>query len=110
MTALELGESLKKFRKNLNLSQDDMAKDMGVSRTMYQSYEWGKSAPSALILINLADTHNVSIDYLLGRGTALKPNDIQDVSINAMEGEAAKTTEERLARLEGWFKKKGIEL
>lgn len=67
MTVPELGESLKRFRKTFKLSQEDMAKYMGVSRTMYQAYEGGKSAPSIIILANLADTYNVSLDDLTGR-------------------------------------------
>lgn len=56
MTTSELGESLKKFRKNYKLSQKEMATNMGVNLTMYQAYEGGKSALSILVLVNLADS------------------------------------------------------
>ena len=96
MTAIELGESLKRFRKNYKLSQEEMAKDMGVSRTMYQAYEGGKSAPSIVFLTNLADVHNVSLDYLIGRKTPTP--EIKETVVN--ETNENLTIEERLAKLE----------
>lgn len=96
MTAVELGESLKRFRKNYKLSQEEMAKDMGVSRTMYQAYEGGKSAPSIIFLTNLADAHNVSLDYLTGR--KIPTTEIKETAVNAINENL--TIEERVAKLE----------
>lgn len=96
MTATELGESLKRFRKNYKLSQEEMAKDMGVSRTMYQAYEGGKSAPSIIFLINLADAHNVSLDYLTGRKKT--KTETKEIAVN--EPIANLSVEERLSKLE----------
>lgn len=34
---------------------------------MYQYYEYGRSEPTASVLISLADFLDVSLDYLVGR-------------------------------------------
>ncbi len=64
---MELSESLKRFRKRFNFSQEEVASKMKVSRPMYQAYEYGKSVPSITVLTNLADACGVSLDYLAGR-------------------------------------------
>lgn len=63
---MELYQSLKRFRENSRLTQDDMARKMKVSRTMYKAYERGQAIPSVKYLINLAVAENVSLDYLAG--------------------------------------------
>lgn len=44
-----------------------MADGIGVAEQAYQRYEYGKTVPSALVLIALADYFDVSLDYLVGR-------------------------------------------
>lgn len=102
MTVLDLAESLKRFRKNFRLSQEEMAKEMGVSRTMYQAYEGGKSAPSILVLVNFADSKKVSLDYLLGRINTPRPLkvEVQDTPIETEPADDIKIIKERLAKLE----------
>lgn len=64
---MELKEALKNFRKNLGLTQKQVASAIGVAETAYQRYEYGKVVPSATVLIDIAESFNVSIDYLVGR-------------------------------------------
>ena len=62
-----LSEALKRARKGKNASQAIAAKAAGVSGTQYQNYEYGKSEPTASVLIALANFYNISLDYLVGR-------------------------------------------
>ena len=64
---MELSESLKRFRKTKKITQKQAALSAGVSERVYQSYEYGKVIPTVTILISLADSFNVSLDYLVGR-------------------------------------------
>ncbi len=64
---MELNEALRRVRKLRKITQVQAAKAAGVSESMYQFYEYGKSEPTASVLIALADFFNVSIDYLCGR-------------------------------------------
>ena len=60
-------EKLKELRREQNVSQENLGKVLGYSRTAISAYELGRNEPSFSELIKIADFFNVSIDYLLGR-------------------------------------------
>ena len=62
-----MGETLKKLRKEKNLSQTEIAKILGIPQKTYSDYETDKSNPKVETLIKLADFYKTSTDYLLGR-------------------------------------------
>lgn len=64
---MELKDALKRFRKLRKVTQKQAAMAAGVTESMYQFYEYGKSEPTASVLIALADYFDVSLDYLVGR-------------------------------------------
>ena len=64
---MELRDSLRRFRKHFNLTQKAVADSTGMNITVYQRYELGLREPAFKQLVNLADTYNVSLDYLAGR-------------------------------------------
>lgn len=64
---MELSAALKRFRKQIKITQKQAAVAANVSERNYQDYEYGKVVPTATVLIALADYFNVSIDYLVGR-------------------------------------------
>lgn len=59
-------EALKRFRREFNLTQKQVADAAKIFPQAYQVYEYGRE-PSISILHKLADAYNVSIDYLVGR-------------------------------------------
>lgn len=60
-----LNEKLRKIRNELGLTQEDVAKKIGVTRSAYTQYETGKRSPDLETLKLIARTFNVSIDFLL---------------------------------------------
>lgn len=60
-------ERLIQLRKDNGLSQIALAKEIGVSSRVYQTYEYGKSEPGMSKLVRIADVFGVSLDYLTGR-------------------------------------------
>ena len=61
-------QQLKKLRKRTpHLTQMDMAKELGVAKTTYASYEQGKRTPDIEMQNRIADFFNVTLDYLHGR-------------------------------------------
>ena len=64
---MNLPEALKRLRQQRKIPQSQIALAAGVSTTQYQNYEYGKSEPTASVLIALADYFDVSLDYLVGR-------------------------------------------
>jgi len=57
----------KKIRQENNFTQRQVADGIGIAEQAYQRYEYGRTVPSALILIALADFFDVSLNYLVGR-------------------------------------------
>ena len=64
---MDLSDAFKRFRKYAKITQKQAAQAARVAERLYQSYEYGKVVPSALVLIALADYFDVSLDYLVGR-------------------------------------------
>lgn len=65
----------KSLRKNLNLSQADVAKQLGITQQAYANYERGVREADYNTLNKLAAIFNVSTDYLLGRDVVSTPAD-----------------------------------
>lgn len=60
---------LRDLRNQKKMSQEDLAKILGMTRATYANYETGKTQPDLENLIKLADYFNVSLDYLLEHKT-----------------------------------------
>ncbi|MCH4164254.1 MAG: helix-turn-helix domain-containing protein [Lentilactobacillus diolivorans] len=60
-------ERLKQLRKEKKgLTQEMVAKQIGIAKTTYSAYEQGKRQPDYDTLNRLAKYFNASVDYLLG--------------------------------------------
>lgn len=62
---LELVEKLQKLRKDNNLSQEQLAEKIGVSRQAISKWERGEATPDSDNLICLAKIYNISLDELI---------------------------------------------
>ena len=60
-------DRLKAERTKANLTQEEVAKELGVTRPAYTQYETGKTQPSLETAAKLADLFKTSVDYLIGR-------------------------------------------
>ena len=63
---MTLTESLKKIRKQYKMTQEDVAKFLGISRSGYTYYETGKTVPSVEMLKKLAVMYDTTIDNVVG--------------------------------------------
>lgn len=61
------------LRENKYMSQKQMAEYLGMSQTGYSKYETGENDVPTSILLKLADFHNTSVDYILGRTDIKEP-------------------------------------
>lgn len=61
------------LRKERNLTQEELADKLHVSRSGYAHYEAGERKPSIDILIIIADFYGTSLDYLMGRTHVREP-------------------------------------
>lgn len=60
-------ERIKALRKEVNITQEELGRQLGVSRYAVLLYEKGTNCPDMKGLVTLADYFGVSIDYLAGR-------------------------------------------
>ena len=57
---------IQNLRKEKGLTQTELAKQLGITRSGVNAWEMGISVPSTRYVVELADIFKVSTDYLLG--------------------------------------------
>lgn len=62
-----LYKRIRDLREDKDLTQKQMGVILSCSQRVYSNYERGELDIATEILIKLADYHNVSVDYILGR-------------------------------------------
>lgn len=66
---MRLGQKIADLRKKNNLSQEDLAEEMNVSRQAVSKWESDQSIPDIEKIVNLSEFFGVTTDYLLKNGT-----------------------------------------
>ena len=64
---MTFGERVVVLRKQLKLSQDDLAKKVGTSAPIIGRYERNEIKPSIEVAAKISDSLGVSVDYLIGQ-------------------------------------------
>ena len=90
-----LGKRIKALRKELKLTQEDIAKKLNISVAALSRYETGAFEPKSLeLIVELATLYNVSTDYLLGKSDARNPDvDFDKIDIGLSSKTYATLTE-----------------
>lgn len=57
---------IRDLREDMDLTQDELVKKLGMHKTTYTNYEQGKREPPFELIIKLAKLYNVSTDYIAG--------------------------------------------
>jgi len=71
-----LAEKIKILREKSGITQSELAKSLGLTRSSVNAWEMGLSVPSTQYVVELAKTFGISTDYLLGlEATATIPID-----------------------------------
>jgi len=63
---VDFGRKLKALRKQAGLTQQQLAAQLGVTKSVVSFYELQARSPSPDVLVRLAQIFHVSTDYLLG--------------------------------------------
>ena len=71
-----IADNIKMLREAHKMTQADLAKKLGITRSSVNAWEMGISVPSTSYLVELSMLFHVSTDYLLG----LKQNATLDIS------------------------------
>ena len=82
-----VADKIKHLREQLGMTQSDLAKKLGITRSSVNAWELGISVPSTQYVVELAGIFKVSTDYLLGvkstatvSGEGLSEEDVQLVN------------------------------
>lgn len=76
---LNFGERLHSLRTQSGMTQTELAKRLGITKSVVSYYERLERSPSPDVLIQLADIFRVTTDYLLGI-THKKTIDVSDLT------------------------------
>lgn len=77
------GQRLKDLRNSRGISQNELSKHIGVSKSSVNMYERDEREPGFETLEAIADFFNVNMDYLLGREPISTSVNSQEIIINA---------------------------
>ena len=72
---MELGKKIAYYRKNLNITQDALAKQLGISNQAVSKWETEQSYPDVELLPKIADIFNITLDELFDRECRAAHND-----------------------------------
>lgn len=61
-----VADRIKTLREQQNMTQTQLAKQLGITRSSVNAWEMGISVPSTQYIVELANIFKVSTDYLLG--------------------------------------------
>ena len=106
---LNLSENIKRYRKEMGLTQEELAEAFGITIGAVSKWESGSTIPDIMTLIELADFFNISVDVLLGYSISSKSvNDIIQKINNLLKearyDEAIYETDKALIRYPGNFR------
>ena len=82
---LSIGENIKKYRKEMDLTQEELAEAFGVTIGAVSKWESGSTVPDILALVELADFFSISMDVLLGYSVSSKSGTVTIYSGSAGE-------------------------
>lgn len=75
----DFGEMLKKLRTDAGLTQKQLARRLGVSKSTVSFYEQSIRYPSSYVLLKIAKVFRISTDYLLGESDKSQFVDVSDL-------------------------------
>lgn len=81
----QFGGTLRKLRVEMGLSQNELSKFIGISKSSINMYERGEREPNFETLEAIADFFNVDMDCLLGRDATEVQHKASPYSVGAMQ-------------------------
>lgn len=83
---LLLADKIKTIREQLGMTQAELARKLGLTRSSINGWEMGLSVPSTQYIVELAKLFRVSTDYLLGmkQGAVLNIDDLTEKEVSVL--------------------------
>lgn len=89
----KIGDRIAQLRENRKLTQEELAKSLGISRASLSHYEKNRREPDFTVLEKIADYFQVSVDYLIGRTN--DPTAVLDENVKAF-AESLELSDDRI--------------
>lgn len=99
---MQLGEVVRTYRKNKNMTQEEMAGRLGVTASAVNKWENGNSLPDIMLLAPIARLLNISLDTLLSFQEELTESEINEIVCEVQRQLKEETYDEAFC----WAKKK----
>lgn len=81
---MEISTQIKKYRNDLNLSQEELAEKIYVSRQTISNWETGKNYPDIHSLLLLSSLFNISLDQLIKGDIKIMKEEIKETEIKKL--------------------------
>ncbi len=119
---MKFGRALSNLRKNADMTQNEVADKLNLSRQAVSKYERGESFPDISVLVLIAELFEVSLDELIGygdptegestilKGAARGKTDIVAENIADVVNLAPLLKPSLLTKLSGRFKAQGLDI
>ena len=91
---MEFAERLKTLRKQVKLTQTQIAEKLDISQQAYASWERGVKKPTQENLVKIAQVLNVSVDYLVGNSEE-KSDELDNIELLFRMNSKGLTEEEK---------------
>ena len=99
-----LGDNIKKYRKAGNLSQEELAEKINVTRQSISLWETGKTQPSIDILVKLSSVLGVTTDELLTGSDDTPVTIIEDIpTAETTESNEPQNSVRPRRKIKGWL-------
>ncbi|MEY8335526.1 helix-turn-helix transcriptional regulator [Lachnospiraceae bacterium 47-T17] len=81
-----IADKIKELRETNSMTQNEVAKRLGITRSSVNAWEMGISVPSTMYIVELAQLFSVSADYILGLDsrTVLDISELDDESVKIL--------------------------
>ncbi|MBE6014852.1 MAG: helix-turn-helix transcriptional regulator [Lachnospiraceae bacterium] len=89
MNTLHIGENILKYRHGKRITQEEVARYLGVTKASVSKWENAQSFPDVTLLPQIAAFFGVSVDELMGYESALTSDQIQKIYHDLCKGFAA---------------------
>lgn len=76
---------IRDLRKEHELSQQELAKQLGVNQTAVSQWERGVTTPSSTVMVDLCKLWNVTPDFLLGLSDEKIASTLEDVDAKELQ-------------------------
>lgn len=97
---MSIGKNIQRFRKERKLTQEELAKRIGISKSHMSKIEIDNKKPSMEILIKLANILNIPLDYFVGNVDIDDFSQLKEMLFKQKEGSEKIRLEETMLKLD----------